>query len=87
MVASVQEENQFHGVLLARVEIIKVSLDLLDEVLQVLNPDVGLGIAINAVDVVSKDDSLSDIDLVTSELESIESLVIEEAVECISILL
>jgi hypothetical protein len=48
---------------LTGVEILKISIDFSQKVLQILNPNVGPVFSISSIDEIAKDDSLSDIDL------------------------
>ena len=65
MIAGIEEHDKFHWVLLSRVVVIKVPFDLPDQVFQVLDPDIWPRISVNTGDIVSKDDSLSDVNLIS----------------------
>ena len=66
VVAGVKEQDQLHWVLLGSIEVLKVELDLLDEVFQVLYPDVRPVVSIDSVDIVSENDAVSLIYLLSS---------------------
>lgn len=74
VIAGVQEKDKLHWVLLTCIEVIKITFNLPNEILQVLNPDIWLVIYIDTIDVVTKDDSICDVYLISGKLECVHCL-------------